>query len=223
MSRALRRLGAAILLVGGLYLLATVLLPLIPGPRVADAPGTGYRLGLIAGPIHYDLLVPLTPAVRARLTFASAAGVPVDDPAAEWLLLGQGGRTFYTTVGTYADLTAAAVLKGAVGDATVVRLDAVGPVRQDVGIRWLEIGPQGLDRLMDMIDASLAPGAGALPLPAPGFTATDRFFPGTGRADLVRTCNAWVGRALRAAGYRFGLWTPATWSVNLSLWRFGPG
>jgi hypothetical protein len=57
-------------------------------------------------------------------------------------------------------------------------------------------------------------------LAVPGLGPRDVFYASPGRTDIFRTCNAWVGRMLRASGQRFGLWTPATWSVRLSLWRF---
>jgi uncharacterized protein (TIGR02117 family) len=223
MRRWLRRLGAAAGLAVALYLAASLILPLVPGPRasMSDA-GTPVRLGLLAGPIHYDFLVPLTPEVRQRFAFARPAGLAVDDPGAEWLILGRGGRAFYTTVGTYADLSAGAVWLGVTGDATVMRLDVVGPVRVDAGIRWLELSPAGFAGFLDAVLAGFAPGPEGAPvaLAVPGLSARDVFFASPGRTDIFRTCNVWVGRMLRASGQRFGLWTPATWSVRLSLWRF---
>jgi hypothetical protein len=42
-------------------------------------------------------------------------------------------------------------------------------------------------------------------------------FPAQGRFSLLRTGKVWLGETLRAAGIPFGLWTPANWSVTLSL------
>jgi hypothetical protein len=54
---------------------------------------------------------------------------------------------------------------------------------------------------------------------APGFGLTDAFFAATGRFNLFYTCNAWIGRQLRAAGVPMGIWTPTPQAVDLSLWR----
>lgn len=215
--RLLRRLAATLGLVVALYLLASVALPLIPGPR-ADVPrGQGVTIGLLPGPIHYDLLLPLTPETRQRFAFSRPAGVAVDDPAMEWLILGHGGRAFYTTVGEYRDVSLRALWLGVTGDASVTRLDVAGPVRDDIGIRWLEIGPE---QLAALIEAALASDPEPAAISGPGLTARDVFFETPGGSDIFRTCNAWLGATLRAAGIDFGLWTPATWSVALSLWRF---
>src|SRR5690606_7938761 len=97
MIRAARYLLAAAGLALAVYLTASLILPLVPGSRAALADEFPVaRLGLVEGPIHYDFLVPLTPEVRERFAFAEAAGLAVRHPAAEWLLVGRGGRAFYT-------------------------------------------------------------------------------------------------------------------------------
>ena len=89
MRRALR-LVALTLALPVLYLVASVLLPLVPGPK-ADLSGPLTRqIGLLQGVIHTDILIPLTPETRARFGFAEAAGVPLNHPEARWLVLGWG-------------------------------------------------------------------------------------------------------------------------------------
>ena len=109
-----------------LYLMASVLLALVPGPG-PDLSGPASRtIGLLQGPIHTDILLPLPPETRARFAFAETAGVPVNHPQAEWLVFGWGSAAFYTTAGTYADITASAILTAATGDDAVIRLDVLG-------------------------------------------------------------------------------------------------
>jgi hypothetical protein len=47
------------------------------------------------------------------------------------------------------------------------------------------------------------------------------FYRAKGRFNILHTCNAWTGEVLRAAGIRFGLWTPTTQAVKLGLWLHG--
>lgn len=56
--------------------------------------------------MHTDILFPMTSETRARFGFAEAAGVPVNHPDAQLLILGWGSAAFYTTAGTYADIAA---------------------------------------------------------------------------------------------------------------------
>ena len=105
------------------FLTAIICLPLIyfgaalggaaiPGER-ADLPaGTEYLIGLVHGPLHFDLMLPLSPELRARYGFATAAGVPVANPQAEWLLVGWGAAAFYTSTARLADMTLSPVVRG---------------------------------------------------------------------------------------------------------------
>lgn len=186
------------------------------GPRIDAA--REYRIGLLAGPIHYDLLIPLHDDIRPRFAFAEAAGVPVTDPAAEWVLVGWGARDFYTATATLADMQLPIVLRAATGDRSVMRLDTVGRIADFDGIPLIALTETEMHA---MIDAILASFDGEDALPLPGFTLTDAFFPAKGRFHLLNTCNVWLGRILRAAGLPFGRWTPFPQSIRLSLAKTG--
>lgn len=216
MRRALR-LFLLTLALPVLYLLASVILPLIPGPGPDLSGPATHRIGLLQGPIHTDILFPLTPETRARFAFAEAAGVPLNHPDAQWLVFGWGSAAFYTTAGTYADITASAVLTAATGDDAVIRLDALGPLPPLPNLRYLDLSEPQFQALLTQTTAALA---SKTRLDHPGLTGTDAFFPAHGHFSALRTCNVWLGETLRASGIRFGLWTPANWSVTLSLDRF---
>jgi uncharacterized protein (TIGR02117 family) len=207
---------ALILALPVLYLAASVLLPLIPGPGPDYRDSYTRRIGLIQGPIHTDILLPLAPETRTRFAFAEAAGVPLNHPDAEWLMLGWGSAAFYTTAGTYADITASAVLTAATGDEAVIRLDALGPLPKMENLSFLNLSEEQFQALLSQTTAAFA---SQTAIDHPGFTGTDAFFPAQGHFHLFRTCNVWLGETLRASGIPFGLWTPANWSVSLSLWR----
>jgi uncharacterized protein (TIGR02117 family) len=215
MRRTLR-LIVLVLALPFLYLAASVALPLIPGPG-PDLSGPPARIiGLLQGPIHTDILFPITAETRARFAFARAAGVPLDHPDAEWLVFGWGSAAFYTGAGTYADITASAILTAATGDRAVIRIDALGPLHPLDNLQLLHLSEAQFQSLLSQAAATLASGQ---PLNHPGFTGSDAFFPARGHFSLLRTCNVWLGETLRAAGIPFGLWTPANWSLSLSLTR----
>lgn len=216
MRRALRILALTLAL-PLLYLLASVLLALVPGPRADLSGPPAHAIGLLQGPIHTDILLPLTPETRARFAFAEQSGVPVRSPEARWLVFGWGSAAFYTSAGTYADITAPAMLTAATGDRAVIRLDAVGPLPPLANLRILHLSEAQFAALLTRTSATIA---SHTPLNHPGFTGTDAFFPAHGHFSALRTCNVWLGQTLRAAGIPFGLWTPANWSVSLSLDRW---
>jgi uncharacterized protein (TIGR02117 family) len=217
--RALAVVAAMVLV----YLGSAALGGLIGNGNPIRAPtDTDYRIGLVIGPIHTDLLIPLTPTVRSRFAFATAAGVPLDAPGAEWLLIGWGAQEFYTTAGTYADITAHATWMGVTGDTAVMRLDAIGHISDFTDIPRITLDAVQFAALIDVIDATFQrdeQGA-AITIDHPGFTASDQFFAATGHFNILRTCNVWVGEVMGAAGIAFGRWTPTPYAMRLSLWRF---
>ena len=198
---------------------AATLGALIPGGH-ADLPGgTEYLIGLARGPIHHDFLIPLSPETRAHFAYAETAGVPIFNPAAEWLVLGWGAEGFYTTAGTYSDITAGAVLRSVWGEPEVIRLDEAGNVQGVPGLTFMTLSEPQFAALLLAIDASFQQDQTAAPIPLPydGFTATDAFFAARGDFNLFHTCNAWLGETLRAAGVPFGIWTPTPQAVSFAL------
>jgi uncharacterized protein (TIGR02117 family) len=213
----------------GAAVIAAVVLGYLAAAGIGGLWGNGnpasdgaYRIGLVIGPIHTDLLIPLTPAVKTRLAFAIPDGVPLDAPGAEWLLVGWGAKAFYTTAGTYADITAGATFRAVTGDEAVIRLDAIGRINDFSDIPLIQTDAVQFAALLEVIAAQFAPGPDGRPtaIDHPGFTASDRFYPAEGHFNILTTCNVWVGDVLGAAGIAFGRWTPTPHAMQLSLWRF---
>lgn len=95
MWRSLKRATFAVLGFCAVLLVITLIGALVPGARAQfpDEEATT-EIGLIAGPIHSDLLLPLTPDIRRHFAFAAADGVEITNLNARWLLVGCGARDF---------------------------------------------------------------------------------------------------------------------------------
>ena len=218
--RLLVRLCAGLFCVAIAYLAAAVAGALIPG-RVADiAGGDDVEIVLVAGPIHYDILLPLNDDTRQAFTFVAEAGVPLD--AADWLVVGWGSRAFYTTTGDYTDLDVSVIWDAASGDASVLRFDAAYGDWSDYGTA-VPLSMDQYARLRGEILQVLTRGdAGfAFDIPGASLTQTDVFFEAQSRFSILRTCNVWIGEVLRNVGVSMGVWTPTPYAVTLSRWWFG--
>jgi uncharacterized protein (TIGR02117 family) len=215
--RALRRAVTALGLGLGAFFAAAALGGLIPG-RAADLPaGDTVEIALLYGPIHVDFLLPATPETRAALGFAAGAGVPVGHPDVRHLMVGWGAREFYTTAGTWADITAGATLRAITGDAAVLRIEVIGEFPPGFDPPRLRLSEEQYAALL----AAIAATANGPTILGAGFTPTDGFVEAAGRFHLLRTCNAWVSDMLLAAGIPAGAWTPTPYAVRLGLWRAG--
>lgn len=193
-----------------------------PASKTITLPPKLIQIGLISGPIHYDFLLPLTDDTRSAFVFLNTTGLPITAPSAKWLIVGWGAREFYTTVGTYRDVTARAVWRGLAGDNSVMRIDVAGPISPQVELLKIWVSKDEYARLLHAIRASFAMGPSNSPfrLPEAGLSGTDIFYAANGRFNLFETCNVWIGQMLREAGLKFGMWTPTPYAVSLSHWLY---
>ncbi len=204
------------------YVLAALIGAVWPlGPRADPTIARPIEVQLIAGPIHYDFLLPLTPDTRATFAFLHQDGLKIQDPSAEWLMVGWGAQGFYTTAGRYQDISATALFRAITGDTSVLRVDVFGRLPPSLPTLRLRLSTVEYAAFLEAIIASFKPNAqGNLSaLNIPGLTGGDRFYPAQGRFNLFRTCNTWIGAMIRASGRRFGAWTPLPTSVTLAYKR----
>ncbi len=214
-----RRCLAVALVTIGTYLAASAVGGLVPGGTrsVAQADGGSHAIYLLRGPIHYDFLFELTPELQDRFNWLA---VDVTHPAAAHLLVGWGGRDFYTTTGTYRDLSLRAVWRGVTGDASVLRVALAGARNETWPVLPIALSRAQYLALLDEIEATFAAKEA---LDVAGYSEFDAFYPAQGRFHIFRTCNVWIGKMLRNAGLRFGVWTPTPYAVKLSARRLSDG
>lgn len=212
---ALAVFGPIVIYLGGA--IAGALLPSLQdevGPQTDDA-----WIVLVDGAIHYDILLPLNDDTRRDFAFLADAGVPINDFNATWLSVGWGSEAFYTTAGSYSDVTLGAVARAITGDTGVMRFEVYGGLPDIPELKRVPVSRFQLDAMRMKIRADLADAPVALPLA--GYSATDAFYAARGRFHIFNTCNVWVGDILSGSGLAFGAWTPTPFSVRLSLWWNG--
>lgn len=220
--RQFLRAGILLSMLVAAYLIAALAGAMVPGPRADHSGPPEIEIRLVAGPIHYDFLLPLTDEVRARFAFADSVGVAVSHPDARWLVVGWGAREFYTSVGSYGDVGPGAIFWSVLGDTSVMRLGAAGEIGTSVGVKKLRLSREQFTALLAALEAGFQRDAAGSPILLDGthLSPNDAFYEAKGGFHIARNCNVWVGEVLRAAGLRFGIWTPTPFAVRLSLWRF---
>lgn len=195
--------------------------PLLPAERAAAAAETR-RILLLANPIHTDIAIPLDDETRTAFAFLAAHGLPVNDPAARWLIFGWGGRAFYIETPTWADLKPVPVFRALTLDRSVMHVDIVAGIDEgEPSVTGYELDAAQFRGLSDFIDASFVRTSGDVAVvPDAGYGNYDQFFEANGSFNALLGCNTWTARALRAAGLRTGLWNPLPQTLALSLALF---
>ncbi len=175
-------------------------------------PARGVTVYLEDNGIHTDLVLPKQVAGMGPDTdlHALAPARDLADPrfaGHRWLAVGWGEAAFFLDTPTWTDVRPGTVLRAAIGsDRTLVHVEHVAEPSPaaDGSVRKLVLRPEEYRRLVRFVRASVRPGGRV----HRGYDRYDAFYEATGRYDALDTCNAWTGRALRAAGVRVGRWTP---------------
>ncbi|WP_082449439.1 TIGR02117 family protein [Sphingomonas sp. Leaf231] len=208
--RAAGRVAAAMLALGGAYVLAALLLSAIPRNAGWVAPAAGVMIWVEDNGVHTGIVMPKRAAGVDWTGDFPARDLP--DPryaAHDHVAVGWGERHFYLGTPTWSDVRLATVLRAALGSPdTLLHVEHVPRPTTGEHVRAVTLQPQEYHRLVATIRASRGMGAAI-----PGYARYDAFYPGTGRYDALHTCNAWTGDTLADSGVRIGWWTPFSGSV----------
>lgn len=219
----------ALLIAAGLAVVAGAFplgpLPLGALPRDAgQVPGEDGTVAIyvMSNGFHSDIVVPSLSDTKDWRPLMQASPITADSLDAPLIAFGWGSEAAYTQLGTLADLSAGLMLKAVAFDHSVVHLQPLAAIRTGEGVRQFRLTRDGYRSLVGHIEDSLQPGGNGEPVALAGVThgTGDAFLRGRERFWLLRSCNVWVGEALRKAGLSVGLWTPLAQSL---MWSLGAG
>ncbi|MEZ5800963.1 MAG: TIGR02117 family protein [Nitratireductor sp.] len=210
-----------------LYLSAAMIGALIParpvGSAIAAQSGEPSEVYLMTSLLHADIAIPVDDALRERFAFLDAAGVPIHHPGLKYLIFGWGSREFYIKTPRLSDMRPVTAFRAITGDASVMHVYAAGDVSGLESSLKVQLPGGGLERLVAFIESGFDQSTGApSPIAGASYGMSDAFYEGTGRFDIMRPCNIWVGEALREAGIATGAWTPITGALKLGLRLHSP-
>ena len=205
-SRWLRRAVAALVLLVLGYAAAGLAGGALPANAGWRAPSKGVTIWVESNGIHTGIVVPKVAAGVDWRGWAPARDLA--DPrygGYPYLTIGWGEHDFYLGTPTWADVRPATVLAAAIGsERTLLHVEHRPRPAGGGDERAVVLRPEEYRQLAAFIVATRPP----RPRRWRGYDRNDVFYKARGRYNAVRTCNAWTGEALRAAGVRVGRWTP---------------
>ncbi len=203
-----------------LYLLAALVLGLVPANARWQEPEQGITIFVRSNGVHTWIVMPkLTPQFDWR---PFAPPEHLRDPRYGWgdhVAVGYGEREFYLNTPRWSDLRLSTAVRATLGfgDALMHVEHAHAPQPEEWQ-RPIRVTPAQYRRLATLVAASFRtrPDGATLPLLGRGYNDWDMFYEAHGGYSAILTCNEWTGRMLRGAGIRTGLWTPLEQSI---MWR----
>ncbi len=145
------------------------------------------------------------------------------DPAAEWLVVGWGGRSFYLETPTWSDLKPLPVLRALTADSSAMHVAVAGAINQNAdGVLAIDLSEAEFAAMLSVMLEGFAKDASGEPILIAGrsYGPFDRFYEGVGAFNAVVGCNTWTSAVLRRAGLRTGFWNPLPQSLVWSLRAF---
>jgi uncharacterized protein (TIGR02117 family) len=214
------RIVAGIVAIPLLYLLAALLLGVVPANVAFHEPAAGVTIFVRSNGVHTWIVMP---KVNDEMDWRPyALGEHLADPRwgnADHVAIGYGNREFYLNTPTWGDLSLRTAVAAMFGRGTsLLHVEHVHRPRPEEWQRPIRISADQYRRLAGFIQRRfrLDPGGRPIPVLGRGYSAHDMFYEANGGYSFVLTCNEWTGRALREAGIRTGLWTPFEQSI---MWR----
>lgn len=213
-------LGIAVMLVprplsGGLTLYAP---PDNPGPELRT-------ILLIKNAIHTDIAFPNDASgIVERFRFVANDGLQIEHPEARWIVLGWGGRSFFTETPTWADLKFMPVFRALTVDRSVMHVSVIGTVNgTDTEFKYITLPLEQFEAMLEAAMDGFHKDESGKPVLLEGvaYGKFDRFYEGAGSFNALIGCNTWTASVLRSGGMRTGWWNPLPVSLvtSLEMWN----
>ncbi|RZJ69834.1 MAG: TIGR02117 family protein [Flavobacterium sp.] len=199
-----------ILLFIGAYLLAAVVLPLIPVNAIPEK-SDDVTIYINSNGVHTDILVPIKNDVKDWSREILYTHTKSRDSIMRYVAFGWGDKGFYLDTPQWSDLKASTAFKAAFYMGTAaMHTKFYNRVKEDEDCIRLTISKQDYQMLVNYIDESFQydEGRKVLWIKDRSYGDFDAFYEAKRKYSLFYTCNTWANNALKAANQKAALWTP---------------
>jgi len=216
-GRWVGRLLSLLLALPAVYLAAALIGSLVPVNSGWKEPAGGTAVYIADNGIHADIIMPVQALGLDWSRFIPRSGFAAVPPNSAWIAFGSGEQNVYLNTPTWWDITPRTLWSALAGGKRVIHVEYVSS--PNYAVREIRLRPEEYRRLWAAVRADFALDQQARPIRIdhPGYGTADAFYQATGKANMVRTCNAVEAGWLRLAGAKTSLWPPF---VNGLIWRY---
>ena len=209
-------------LIGGLFLLYLLiaLIGLIPVNNEFVPTDDGIEIFVFSGEFHSDIILPVQTGMHDWHAEFPSSDFQVDPYEATHVAIGWGEKNFYLHTPTWKDLKLSTAAKALlIPSDTVMHVEMT--VRPEYGDRYRSVRVSQIqyESIVDFVSRSFVRDENekVQRIANERFGSCDAFYEARGKYHAFRTCNCWVGEAMKAGGIRVGRFTPLPKSVFLYL------
>ena len=211
----LKTLGFLVLFIV-VYLLAVVLLPMIPVNKEKQKPNDQITVYILTNGVHTDIVVPVKSEAIDWSTF-----IPFTDTKSKkefkYIAFGWGDKGFYLDTPTWADLKFSTAFKAAFWlSESAMHCTFYDQMSVGKDCKRIMITKDQYSRLINFIKDKFDRDSQGKVILIPTdavYGRNDAFYDAKGRYSFLDTCNTWTNEGLKKSGQKAALWTPTDFGI----------
>ena len=171
----------------------------------------GIEIFVFSGEFHSDLILPMKNEIVDWSSHFEKSGFQSAPGWATHVSLGWGDRDFYLHTPSWKDLKISTAVNALVlPSETVMHVSHEARPTENFSVRGVKISTEQYKRLVKFVSNSFAVDdkGDFQKIPDAGYHQYDAFYKGAGKYHGFKTCNCWVGQAIKSAGIKTGWFTP---------------
>ncbi len=200
-----------------LYVILSLLIPMIPVRAEKTDDPKIVELYILTNGVHTDLVVPVKTQYidwSAKLPYENTNGKQTDF---KYISFGWGDKGFYLDTPTWADLKFSTAFKAAfwLSD-SAMHCTYYKTMKIGLDCKKMMLTEKQYLHLIQFIDSKFdkdASGNYMLIKTDAVYGNNDAFYDAKGSYNFTYTCNTWANQGLKAAGQKAALWTPTDFGI----------
>jgi len=198
------RVLSSFLIIAFLYLLAALILTIIPANSEYKPPVKGIEIFIFSNGVHTDICLPTKTDIYDWSQF-----IPQADTY-NYIAFGWGEREFYLHTPTWADLKLKTLFRAAFVPSPSLMCVAYyrNKPTQNKQIVAIKVSTNQLETINSFIKQSFRCDSAGGFITIPTDDVPPAYFEATGKYSLFNTCNSWTNKALKSAGIKTAIWAP---------------
>lgn len=206
----LKKLCFGILLFLAFYILAAFALSRITVNSDAKNQAKDVSVYIMTNGVHTDLVVPVRSEIKDWSKEIKFENTKAKDSTNNFIAFGWGDKGFYLNTPEWSDLKVSTAFNAAFGLSTsAMHATFFKSVKESKSCIRIDMSNENYQKLVDYIESGFQYGADRNPIfiEATTYGKNDSFYEGTGRYNLLQTCNSWANAGLKAANQKAAFWT----------------
>ncbi len=193
----------------GIYMASAFIGSFVPANNEWTPSPKGVDIFVETNGIHVSLIVPIRIAGEDLSDLIGIEHLHNPNLYGTHAMIGWGHGRVYRNAETWADVQSGDIGSAMLGsDDTLLHVYHVTNPAPQINRKQFRVSEKQYRLIIRQVRASFRRNANGQSIAYPAYGPDNLFYKSVGHYSALNTCNNWVGRVLKNAGVRIGVWTP---------------